>query len=367
MTNRTWRILIIDDNPNMTRDAERELHDAFENDELDVEIVVTNSFEDGFRLVREGACDVAVLDVRRDKQGHEPEDAQRGRRIYSDIRDIRFLPVIFWTALPHEVLDQRMPPLVDVLPKEDLDKLPDAVRAAINSGSVETMDGIEKHVATVMRDHMWKELAPNWSEDTAGGKTDELAHILITRVAHSLQDQALPELTQGPSHCYLYPPLSVHHRPGDLLRCSSDEKVSWWVVLTPACDLAHDGKAEFALLCKANPLADSPQYKAWKQSGSKERWNILNKLLSGKIARYHYFPKFREIPDLLLDLENSKSVPIADLKSYFRIASLVSPYCDALLTKHSHFRGRVGTPDLNVDSVKARLDLAPFVENGDNA
>ena len=356
MGGRTWRVLVVDDNPEMTADAARELHYAFDDDpNLDVDITVENSFEAGLQLVKDGICDIVILDLRRDRTESAAEDRDRGRRIYTDIREARFIPVIFWTALPQDVQDLKAPPLIDVFAKEELDKVPDAIRAAINTGTAQIMADIEEHVASVMREHLWSELAPHWNEDTAGGRPEELAHLLIIRVAHSLQDRALPELTSRPSHCYLYPPVSVPYRPGDLLRRTQAGADEWWIVLTPACDLEHDGKADFVLLGRASLLTSHPKYVAWALTLSNGKWNELNDLLSGKLARYHYLPEFRDIPDLILDLEHTQSIPIGDLDGFTRIASLVSPYCDALLAKYSHFRGRIGTPDLNSADVRSRL------------
>ncbi len=365
MTGRTWRVLVIDDNPEMTADAERELRDAFDHDpDLEVCIDVENSFEVGFQLVKDGSCDIVVLDVRRDKTETAGEDPYRGRLVYSEIREARFVPIIFWTALPQNVIDQRTPPLVDVFPKEELELIPNAIRAAINSGTAGVMADIESRVAAVMRLHLWEELAPHWEEDTAGGRPEELAHILITRVAHSLQDQALPELTSRPSHCYLYPSVSERFRPGDLLHRLVGEDREWWVVLTPACDLEHDGKVDFVLLGKASLLTTHPKYTSWALTQSNGKWSELNEVLKGKVARYHYLPKFRDIPDLVLDLERTQSVPVSELGGFKRTASLVSPYGEALLAKYSHFRGRIGTPDLNSASVKERLTAAANLQKG---
>lgn len=356
MTPREWRVLIIDDNPNMTSDAERELHDAFEGDEnILLSVKTENDFTQGFTLVKSGACDLVVLDVRKDKTADTAEQRDTGRGVYTDIQEVRFLPIIFWTALPDEVSDKRMPPLVEVLSKDELDRIPEAIRSAINSGVAGVMASIEDRVATVMREYMWKELGPNWSEDTDGGNPDELAHILISRVAHDLQEQALPELTRRPSHCYLYPPVATKYRPGDLLRNDAAEDREWWVILTPACDLQQPGKADYALLGKASLLTSNARYQAWQLSPTKGTWNQLRDLLTSKIARYYYLPEFREIPDLLLDLEDTHTIPLADLGNYIRMASLVAPYSEALLTRYSHFRGRIGVPDLNVEAVYRRL------------
>ena len=356
MTKRAWRVLVIDDNPEMTDDAARELHDQFDDDpQLNVEILVENSFSHGFQRVKRDECDIVVLDVRRERTDTAPEERDIGRHVYTDIQEVRFLPIIFWTALPQEVNDLRMPPLVEVFPKEDLNLVPAAIRAAIDSGTADVMAKIEQSVAIVMRDHLWKELAPHWDEDTVGGRPEELALILITRVAQALQDQALPELTNRPSHCYLYPPVSSRHRPGDLLRDDRTTESEWWVVLTPACDLEHDGKADFALLGRASLLTMNLKYTAWVVGQTKGKWNELEDMLKGKNARYHYLPEFRDIPDLLLDLERTQTIPVAELAHFTRVASLISPYSEAILAKHSHFRGRIGIPDLNSASVKRRL------------
>lgn len=372
MSTQTWRVLVIDDNPEMTADAQRELVEAFEdNDEINITVCVENDFEVGYDKVRQGTCDIVVLDVRRDATATVAEDRDAGRRIFSEVRDVRFLPVIFWTALPQEVQDQEMPPLVRVFSKTDLDQIPDAICAAIDSDSVRVMTGIENNVTQIMRQHMWDELAPNWEEDTVGGQPEELARILITRVAQSLQDQALPELTSRPSHCYLYPPVSAKYRPGDILRTSGSHHFEWWVILTPACDLEHRGKAQFALLGRANNLLTFPKYVDWISTKSKEKenWNNLKQVLAGAVPRYHYLPKFRELPDLILDLEDLRSVPIAELGSFTRMASLVGPYSESLLVKQSHFRGRIGVPDLNSAAVKDRLSQARVVgdENASSA
>lgn len=365
MTRRTWRVLVIDDNPEMTADAERELRDAFNDDpDFEVLVAVETSFEVGFQRVKDGCCDIVVLDVRRDRTETVAEEPFRGRLVYSEIREARFLPIIFWTALPQNVIDLKTPPLVDVFPKDELERVPDAIRAAINSGTADVMADVEDRVATVMRKHLWDELAPHWDEDTKGGLPKELAHILITRVAHSLQDQALPELTSRPSHCYLYPPVSARHRPGDLLRHSVRGQEEWWVVLTPACDLAHDGKVDFVLLARASLLTVHPKYTAWAPTKSNGKWNDLKDVIEGKIARYHYLPEFREIPDLVLDLEHAQSVLVNELEKFKRVASLVSPYCEALLVKYGHFRGRIGTPDLNSASVRKRLTAAVSAQIG---
>jgi CheY-like chemotaxis protein len=356
MAKQIVRVLVIDDNPEMTALAKRELLDAFADDsDTGLTVSIENDFELGFNRVRSGECDIVVLDVRREKTGSVPEEIDAGRHVFESIESVRFLPVIFWTALPQEVDDKRMPPLVDVFKKDDLPLLPDAIRRAISSGVVSEMRSIENHVAQVMREQLWTELAPNWDEYMSGAGPQELARLLISRVSHSLQNQALPEITSRPSHRYIYAPVSSTYRPGDLLSREAAGVREWWIILTPACDLAHEGKVDFVLLGRATYLKEHRKYESWAAGPSKNTWAHLQSILVGQVARYAFFPAFREVPDLIVDLSHTVSVPISELNEFSRVASLVAPYGEALLAQHSHFRGRIGTPDLDPTAVQARL------------
>jgi hypothetical protein len=361
VTETTWRVLVIDDIVKMTDDAKRELSDAFDGSDLIVNVEVENDFRRGYERVAAGECDIVVLDVRRDRKNGEAEDSARGRRVYSEIREARFLPVIFWTALPEDVMDDEMDPLVRVFAKDELQRIPDAIRAAIASGVVDVMANIESHVADVMRRYLWDELAPNWQEDT-GGDPREVAYVLITRIASSLRAQDIPGLMDRPSHRYVYPPVSDAFESGQLLHRSRRRAGAvfdeWFVIVTPACDLKQ-AKADFVLLARARSLSSLARYHNWAEQGmSNSKWKELEKLLSGALQRYEYLPAFRDIPDLVVDFEDTLAVPKKSMRYYTRKASLNSPFSEALLAKHSQFLGRIGTPDLNLGPIKTRLTEA---------
>ena len=79
-------------------------------------------------------------------------------------------------------------------------------------------------------------------------------------------------------------------------------------------------------------------------------------MLKANQGRYYYLPAFRDLPDLVVDLENVRAVALDELASMTAVASLVSPFSEALLVQHSQFRGRIGVPDLDIDLVKKRLE-----------
>ncbi|UOQ61503.1 hypothetical protein MUN76_05925 [Leucobacter rhizosphaerae] len=359
MTRKTWRVLIIDDNAQMAADAQREIIDGFEeNPDIDVDVSVQTDFDQGFSIVRDGGSDVVVLDVRRDASNSMPADETVGHEVFHEIKEARFAPVIFWTALPENVQDEAMAPLVSVVGKEDIDQLPATIEAAIASRTVDTITTIEEHVTSVLTKHMWTELGPNWAEYTDGVDPATVAQVLISRLARILDDDREHAFTAHPSHRYIYPPASDMRSPGDVIREPGGD---WWVVLTPACDFEQK-KCEFVLLARAGQLETHKKYLGWTATKSSGKWAELRKdVLMATQGRFHYLPAFRNIPDLVIDLENVRSVTAETLEAMEAVASLVSPFSEALLVQHSHFRGRIGVPDLDAELIKQRLEAVPPV------
>lgn len=361
MVPESWRILIIEDKEDLANAAKREITDAFANDsEIAVVVNIQTDFEEGYLQVKNGQCDLVVLDVYRDASPNSLKDDAAGRKVFLDIKDARFAPVIFWTALPESVADQEMLPLVAVVSKEDLDKLPDAIRAALASMAVDLIARIEQRVADVLKKHMWSELGPHWNEYTQGGDPELIAEVLVSRLARVLEADRERAITSHPSHRYVYPPVTDERTPGDVLRDPSN----WWVVLTPACDFVQK-KVEYVLLAHADQLTDHPKYKSWQAAiaangSDNNKWNnLFHDVLMATQGRYYYLPGFREIPDLVVDFENVRAVKCDDLTAFAPVASLAGPFSEAVLVQYSQFRGRIGVPDLDAEVIKKRLLASP--------
>jgi len=162
------------------------------------------------------------------------------------------------------------------------------------------------------------------------------------------------------------PPVTKHVTAADLLR---DPQDGWWVVLTPACDLYEDlpsggnrvAKAEYVRLAKAVPLSEAPLIARWIEAGSpvkgsRER-NAALEMFRDNNARYRILPKYLDIPDLLVDFEIVQSVPLAEVRSWTRVATLDSPFAEAMLTSHGHTVARIGTPVVDFENIKQSLGL----------
>lgn len=336
-----------------------------------------HDFDEAEDRLREEQFDLVILDVKdtgggvastRDLEG-------RGRELYERIAETRWIPVIFYTGVPEQVRSLDSPPLVRVVTKNRLEEITEAVRDALTSGVPSLTRRLGALVDQQMRAFLRKEIAPNWG-DMAESDQEEIALVLVHRLAAWLKENAIRELdgvlgdsggsTVGHSSAarmYLKPPVTHHVTAADILL---DSDGGWWVVLTPACDLYEDppsaqtdkprtAKAEFVRVAKADLLSRSSLVAEWRASG--EGRQRVTDAFRADHNRYRVLPKYPDIPDLLVDFENVRSVPLVDVRQWKRVATLDSPFAEAMLTAHSRAVGRIGTPDINFERLKEELGL----------
>jgi hypothetical protein len=149
--------------------------------------------------------------------------------------------------------------------------------------------------------------------------------------------------------------------PGDVIRRSEADGTAWYVVLTPACDFVprRDGtpNADFVIVARARDLTLAEKYQKWSdRPDDGSRWDSLRQnVLMATHTRYNYLPAYRDIPDLVVDLQEVSSVPYAELTEFEVLASLAAPFAEALVSQYSHYVGRIGIPDLDADAIRKRL------------
>lgn len=357
----TYHVLVIEDQQNLAEDVKREITDSFDSeDDPNLVVEIETNFDRGYSRVRSGAYDLVVLDVRRDETEDAAADIDAGRRAFAQIKTARFVPVIFWTALPDEVADALYPPLITVTKKTNMQDVPRRIREAIDSGAVSAMKSVAESVEDVIRRHMWEEVAPNWSEykDDA---YESISQVLITRTARMLEAENAQKFTSHPHHRYVYPPIAALRGPGDVMRTTVDGSTEWCVILTPACDFVpRKGgvpNAEFVVVARARSLAEMEKYVKWSSSPSDDsKWQSLRQsVLMATHTRHSYLPAYRDIPDLVIDLQEITSMRFSELSNYEAVASLAPPFAEALVSQYSHYAGRIGIPDLDSDAVRSRL------------
>lgn len=370
-----WRILAIDDEEEVCTEIKEFLEGeriAREDDACKVESLT--NFPAALAKLEAERFDLVILDVRVGSQEVAVPDpgAEAGRELLEQIKARRFVPVVFYTALPNQVRDLEGD-LVRVVTKggASLGNLLEAVRAVFASGLPDVNRALLRHVEYVQRDWMWKFVVPNWAQLAVSEDRRSLAYLLARRLAMSLSVDGIDALVAGlggaaataesrgvhPVQYYLLPPVMETHMAGDLLR---EGENAYYVVLTPACDLVQ-GKAEHVLLAKCLDLRSQPEYKNWREQASGTTRDKLLRLLKnnrepGQKERFHFLPGAMTIPGLVVDFQQLVTVPFAEIGGRFaRLASLDSPFAEALLARFGLYFGRLGTPDLDFDQILASL------------
>ncbi|MEW2412651.1 hypothetical protein AB0953_02830 [Streptomyces sp. NPDC046866] len=372
-----YRILIVEDEVDIAEELSEMLVEEL-SDLGTLDIHVENDFDEAERLLEFQAFDLVVLDVRDATRGGSPAHPNlQGRELYDRIAKTRWVPVVFCTGLAEQVSDLAKPPLIQVVPKNRLDDAVTAIRDGLESG----VPALTRHITALVDEHvrgfLRDEIATNWNRLEAVDRS-QIAPALVHRLAAWLKENAVEALGAAlgssedrvmghasTARMYLMPPVTKHVTAADILRDSQD---GWWVVLTPACDLYEDlpsggnraAKAEYVRLAKAVPLSEAPLMARWVKAGSPDKGRERNAALEmfrGNSARYRILPKYLDIPDLLVDFEIVQSVPLAEVRSWTRVATLDSPFAEAMLTSHGHTVARIGTPDVDFENIKQSLGL----------
>ena len=134
------------------------------------------------------------------------------------------------------------------------------------------------------------------------------------------------------------------------------------VVLTPVCDI-YQAKADFIIL--VGLMSAKSIFRTWltKQKNPPTEKQIagvdtlsegkrpesfhkgfMKDLIGHKEIRYHFLPAYKDaFPHSFADFQLVQSIEVAKLKECEKVATLNSPWKEALSQRYSAYCGRVGT------------------------
>ena len=99
-------------------------------------------------------------------------------------------------------------------------------------------------------------------------------------------------------------------------------------------------------------LDGEPEYVEWgKDRKDKTKTGTLTALMknnrrTGQSERYHFLPPAWDIPGLIVDFQGIEHVPVADFRALPCLATISSPFAEALSSRFGRYVGRLGTPDI---------------------
>lgn len=369
-----WRVLIVDDLQAADVAEIIQGNKVVKNPDSLV-CVECKSFSEAVIRLQTERFDIVILDLKDDASADQENLA--GEVVFNELKKYRFLPVIFHTGYAEKVADLASA-YVKVVTRGDDPKL---LRNAVEEILGTKLPRLFRHIEEEQKKFMWESAEKIWVEDLEKGSASDIVYLLARRLSNVLSGDAVRSFLDGDGggvpqinkvhavELYVYPPISKDLVFGDVFVRSNGDDGEYFVVLTPSCDLARNmGKADFVLLSKCKHLRDTEAAKKIiedvnkKLESSKGSIKALMEYIgdnSDPKDRYKYLPGTSFLPDLLVDFQSIQSVSPADLLPgtgvYARVASLDSPFSEALQAKMARYLGRIGVPDIDSDLAYSRF------------
>lgn len=365
-----WRVLCVDDMPGKAAEV-GEFLTTWDSQHGAFEVAVETSFDEAIRRLKTERFDLVTLDLhgasdpdplKADGEG----EAQEGQRVLEALQEARFLPVIFYTGFAEKIAGLRTN-LVKVVKKGENDL--DQVRQAATEIFATGLPMLVRHIEEEARTFLWKTVDKRQRENGGYDSHDEASYLLARRLAAQFGGDSLKTLLNHkigdakPIEYYVYPTQQSTILTGNILEKDGEE--IHWIVATPACEFAQE-RAERVLLLGATELTAHPRHQEWSKTkwkgegqapdGGKKALNELLDLVKNRAGeRYRFLPGTFFVPNLVVDFQNLRHAPLAEVSAKNVLCQIDSPFREDLLIAMSRYYGRIGTPDLEASDVISRL------------
>lgn len=385
-----WNVLLVEDENETCRQI-KEHYDTWSYEGNRLLITDVTDFTIALEELNKQRYDLLILDVFMGANKTIESGEKAGIEVLNKVKQRRFIPVVFYTALPAAVKTLENP-LIKVAEKTGMafETLDSSIIELLNTGLLKINREFTRHVDGTLREYLWDFVPQNWKEITSSGDLESLAYLLCRRLAASFDTRGAERLAQSlkseqvtqateqenetekvhPMQYYIIPPSGEWLSTGDIVKENgTEEPDSYWLILTPTCDFIERAKserrAEHVLIVQCLPLREFSEYqechKEKPHSSSKTR--RLNDLIGTPYrtpegrqeGRFYFLPGALDVPDLIVDFQQSCTVSFDSVSHYVKIATLDSPFRESLVFFFTRYIGRIGTPDLDIEIVKSRL------------
>lgn len=373
-----WRVVYVEDEPEYRRQVKEFLEGAeFEYGAL--EVTAVDNFSDAKALLASRKVDLVVLDV---FDAPITDHNAAGLNVLAQWKATGFAPVVLYTALPETVAEE-VGPFVELVAKDSgPEALLEAIGRLFKSRVPQTHRAIADHIEGAVRSYMWEFVAANWDQFKDLTSHPEFLRLLLARLSAELgrnlrpvierlyggeHKDPSPELVH-PAAYYVKPPVGTDALLGDL-RVVDGAIV---FVLWPSCDMVmRDGKCKVdSILCaRTTKLVDTAEYASLKAAReeksapkTKKAMESLERLCrnqrDGKgvqSERYHFLPQVWDIPAVVIDFAELTHLSMTKVRESVCIATVASPYAEAVNARFLRYIARIGTPDLDLEIVMKSL------------
>lgn len=368
-----WRFLIVEDMDDKVRQL-KEIAPSCVDAPDEVEVDVCTTFHKAIGRLKTERFDLLILDLKDDSDTTlEADSSPAGLAVFEELKKTRFVPVVFYTALAHKVRYEQTSFVRVVEKTEDVTRVKEEVRRVLAT----RLPTLTRHLEELQRSYMWDFVSTHWKDFESSHKQADIAYLLARRLALNLQKEArkLARKMAGvsvpmtdpnnihPMEMYVHPPISKNRLAGDILRGTVESESGLWLVLTPSCDFEQEGRLNSVLLAQCFPLTSEAEYVKWKANPTSVNEGSLKALIgdnrqNSQSERFKFLPGTFFLSDSIIDFQKLRAVLPCDLEKLEAVASLDSPFAEAVLSRFSRYFGRLGTPDIDKNVVIKRLQAA---------
>ncbi len=350
----TLKVLIVEDEDSKIAEWNDAIsaHNAdAENKGFFVEIVPAKAVSEAKLQLERHRFDAAVVDLRLQMEVGVAEINSQGNELVRHVIAVQPIGVVVFTGQKSDAeADSYGTPQVRVMDKGDgfeqiFKWLSDNKDVFLRLRGAKA--AFNRETAKIFFQSIW----PRWSHWTnAGGKNGpELTEVVARHVVAHVHDALLSAGGDAthPEESYFVPPLKSRLDTGDLV----DYEGGVWIVVTPRCDLANEGKVTTVLLAFCADI--STTWNTLAKATSASAAGDINKLIQHKHQpKQHFlFPmrdqKSAQRGPWMVEFHNIRALPagqaIKDLTP-LRFASLSPLFVPSLVERFGGYFSRIGTP-----------------------
>lgn len=362
------KLLIVEDDPKVVEMYERGIK-AYNLDSLvKINFEVAIDKDAAFEYLNKNIIifDAAIVDL--DLLGLGGDDRSGNEVIRLIKGNLRF-PVFVISGTPQN-LDEELreqSSLFKVITRGEEGDYIDEIVKIFNTGITKILNRtgpIERYITQIFWNHISNSL-DLWINDELRNFEEKQKSLLRYTLLHM---QEYLELTTDsnfenyhPAEIYITPPIKNEVFTGDIIQhIKSNER---FIILTPSCDLAHEGKTENILLAKIDSDILIPELKNVIKNPDESKGTIKNAkkdlekiITNNKSSKYHFLPEYKSLQAGLIDFQNLKSVTKAIIKDEYQIeAATNSSFTKDILARFSYYYSRQGSPDFDVEEIMKSL------------
>jgi CheY-like chemotaxis protein len=372
--NTRLQVLLVEDEPEELMQYVRDFPEVFRSRGIEAKIHPCEDFDDAFERTSNHRYDLIVSDTY--KGPHGDRDA-RVLRMVDNYRGTRFCPLVIYSSgvKPPDLQEGAFVLWADKAKSGDIER---AMNKLLDTNIPQLARQLHDDLDRTAGSYLWDFLEKQWQQlnepSLLGARV--LERMVRRRAAIQIGDVDPLSGTAGVAkrhapEYYVYPAFEPScFNLGDVLR-SKQDSTDWRVILTPHCHLLKQSdqekpRADHVLLVKAvkaevvlggkldNARMLEDLTKKQKKLG---RWAQSPAQTERRPeGRHWYLPSFLDIPHSFCDFMQVESISCEKVETDFeRIATLISPYAEAMQSCFIGFYASVGLPDIQIESIMSLL------------